>query len=107
MAKRKRGESCERRAHWRRLVAAHQQSGLTVRAYCRRERLAESAFHFWKRQLKQEAASLSVAPCAFVPVAVAPSAAAVAIDLPSGATLRVSEGCSPQLLRSVLEALRC
>ena len=36
----------ERDAFWRRVVREQRQSGLTVREFCRRRQLRESAFYF-------------------------------------------------------------
>jgi transposase-like protein len=49
MAKKIRDTAKERR--WRETVRRFARSGLSVRAFCRRERLAESAFYFWRREL--------------------------------------------------------
>jgi len=36
---------------WREVIARHVASGLSVRAFCRQESLAESAFHSWRRTI--------------------------------------------------------
>jgi hypothetical protein len=41
---------------WQRRVTARDSSGLTVRAFCEAEGLAESAFYFWRRELQRRAA---------------------------------------------------
>jgi hypothetical protein len=130
MAKQRSQAADERRAFWRAALELQRESGLTIRAFCQQEQLAESAFHFWKRELRREQvpaivkepkarAKPAVPPVtaqkAFVPVQMssvaAPSSASAAaslvIELVSGTTLRVAEGCSRELLRNVLEALRC
>jgi hypothetical protein len=43
--------SAEKEAFWRGAVARQRASGLTVRAFCERERLVETSFHFWRREL--------------------------------------------------------
>jgi len=58
MAKRRR--SSEREAFWRDVFRRHDSSGLSVRGFCRREKLHESAFYFWRRAVAErdtEAAS--------------------------------------------------
>lgn len=44
---------------WRRLVRGQPASGLSVRAFCAREGLAESAFYFWRRELDRRQAERS------------------------------------------------
>jgi hypothetical protein len=41
-----------REAFWRRTLAGYGKSGLTVREFCRREKLQESAFYFWRRTIR-------------------------------------------------------
>ena len=40
-----------REAQWRRVVREHNRSGLTVREFCHKSKLHESAFYFWRREL--------------------------------------------------------
>jgi transposase-like protein len=47
MAKWKR--DAEREAFWRRALARQRESGLTVRAFCRREGVSEPSFYAWRR----------------------------------------------------------
>jgi transposase len=51
MAKRRR--NAEREARWRDVFRRHEASGLSVRAFCRREKLHESAFYFWRRAVAE------------------------------------------------------
>ncbi|MCY2928887.1 MAG: hypothetical protein NTV86_05225 [Planctomycetota bacterium] len=46
----------ERETYWRRMVKGQRGSGLTVRAFCRKSKLAESAFYFWRRELQRRKA---------------------------------------------------
>jgi transposase-like protein len=75
MAKGQRNPVLERQ--WRERVAAWTKSGLTVREFCLRHGLRETAFHFWKRELQardeQSAVSRSPKPT-FVPVTILPNA---------------------------------
>ncbi len=49
MAKKLRDAAKER--FWRGVLKRFAASGLSVRAFCRRENLPESAFYFWRREL--------------------------------------------------------
>ena len=42
-----------REAYWRRIVREQRGSGRTVRDFCRKSNLRESAFHFWRRELER------------------------------------------------------
>lgn len=80
----------EKERRWRGTVSAWRASGLSVREYCRRHRVAESSFHFWRRELREREAASS--PPAFVPVTILPNAEpavssatrAVEVRCPSG-----------------------
>ena len=94
----------QREQFWRETMAGWSASGLTVRAYCRRHRLTETAFHYWRRELRRRGATPapSTSP-AFVPVTVVP-APAVEVRCPSGhvVTIPVADG---ETLRRVFAAL--
>jgi hypothetical protein len=48
----KRGERDPKRERfWRAAVQRREMSGLTARAFCRRERLSEASYYFWRREL--------------------------------------------------------
>jgi transposase-like protein len=46
---------------WRRRVWAQRTSGLSVRAFCERHGLPESAFYFWRRELLRRDAERTAA----------------------------------------------
>jgi len=105
---------------WRRLVREQAQSGRSVREFCDARDLAESAFYFWRRELKSRdvkegrietrasaVSSASAAPL-FAAVTVsgaeAPSSV-LEIVLASGLRVRVPAGFDPQTLRELLSLL--
>lgn len=91
---------------WRSRLDRFRHSGLSVRAYCARERLRETAFYFWRRQIAQRDARRPADPPAFLPVQVVPAAAPpLEVVLPDGHVVRVPPGFDPALLRAVLAAL--
>ena len=102
----------ERRSYWRAAIELQQESGLSVRQFCRQEGLSEPSFYAWRRRL---ANPTEPAVCqddhkpTFVPVEITAGEyeAALVVELVTGTTLRVHEGCSPELLRTTLESLRC
>lgn len=110
--------SGEREAHWRDVVARFGSSGLSVRAFCGREKLHESAFYFWRRTLadrdrkpvtKSRPTSKRAARPAFLPVTirrdVLPPTSGLALELPSGGVLRFSEGTPTARIVEVIRAL--
>lgn len=63
-----------RESYWRNLLNRQRTSGLDARAFCRRQGLAESSFHFWRRTIRQrDAASPKTVP-AFVPAVISSAA---------------------------------
>lgn len=52
---------------WREMISRQPGSGLSIRAYCRRRRVRESAFYFWRGELARRGVSGEPGP-AFVPV---------------------------------------
>jgi hypothetical protein len=52
---------------WREQMAQQPGSGLSVRGYCRRHRLRESAFYFWRKELARRGVG-TTPKAAFVPV---------------------------------------
>ena len=87
---------------WRSVMRDWERSGLTMRAFCARRSLAEHNFHAWRRTLAERDEERR-AP-AFVPVEVV-SVAAIEIELPGGAVVRVRDGADGATLRQVLAAL--
>ena len=76
-----------RERSWREAILDWQASGLSIRAYCRQRQLTETAFHYWRRELRRRDAKSGPRPAtsAFVPVTVIPAAAiAVEVRCPSG-----------------------
>jgi transposase-like protein len=67
MAKGKRRDK-RKEAWWRRTVRQQRQSGLTIREFCRKHNVRETAFYFWRRELERRGTT-------FVPVRVAPGPA--------------------------------
>jgi transposase-like protein len=47
-------ERSERRKHWQAVVAEQGASGKSVREFCRERDVAEHAFYWWRRRLREE-----------------------------------------------------
>jgi transposase-like protein len=106
-------------AYWRRVVQQQAASGGTIRDFCRRNRLRESTFYFWRRQLQRRDSERPPARVAFVPVSVKPEAAEPAaredpegtqvgrieIVLPAGQCIGLTPPVDRQALTNVLLAV--
>ena len=113
MGQRLRRSRAESETHWRRLILEQRRSGQTIVGFCREQGLTESAFHFWKRKLRdrrrkrvtEKLASDASTPT-FVPVSVSGTmTSSITLEL-GGAILRIAPGVDAELLRTVLAALR-
>jgi transposase-like protein len=100
------------------VVARFRTSGLSVRAFCRREKLQESAFYFWRRTLvdrdgevptKPRPTSKRAANPAFLPVTIRhdilPPTSALTLELPRGGVLRFSESMPVEHVAALIRAL--
>lgn len=98
--------------HWLRITHQQRCSGLSVAAFCRQNRVAESSFFAWRRRL---AASARVAATpAFVEVKAAATQAArpsstlqdcggvIELSVSGDRRLRVTRGFDPQTLRELI-----
>jgi transposase-like protein len=105
---------------WRRLVRERAQSGRSVREFCDARGLAESAFYFWRRELKARDAKegrIETRASAASSASAAPSFAAVTVTgldslgpaievvLNSGVRIRIPSGFDRQTLRELLSLL--
>lgn len=106
MAKHERDVGKER--HWRDVLKRQAASGLNVRAFCRREEIAESAFHFWRRTIRErdDRAKPALPVPQFVPAVIAPDAASEActLELAGGHVLRMPR-ISVEKLADLIAAL--
>lgn len=48
------GKQSEAREGWKQRVAGQEQSGLSVRAYCKQQGLGEHSFYQWRKRLRSE-----------------------------------------------------
>jgi transposase len=104
-----RRESKER--FWRTTLRRWRSSGLSVRAYCEQQGLAEPTFYAWRRSIEERDA----AAVRFVPVQVVPeprsetppesSAGALELMVGTGRRLRIGPGFDAPTLRRLLALL--
>jgi hypothetical protein len=100
-------------AYWQQKLHEHSQSGLSIRAFCRREKLAETAFYFWRREIaRRRVERRSKSPrqdALFVPVQVTASAPAVSgpieIELVRGRRIHLTPPVDKEALSDILAVL--
>lgn len=105
-----------REAHWRRIVRGQRHSGLSIREFCRKQQVPESAFYHWRSELRrrgqeqEQRRERPMATAAFVPVHVTHDAGPAApgrieIVLPRGQRVRISAPVDRAALADVLAVL--
>jgi transposase-like protein len=100
----------QREQAWRRHVERQQASGLSVREYCGRHDLAESAFYVWRRTIRERDQDSTRPAPTFVPVTVIAhptrsTGSAIDIFVAGDRRVRVRPGCDRDLLAAVLALL--
>jgi hypothetical protein len=100
----------KREAFWREVLGRQAASGLGVRAFCRQEKLAESAFHWWRRTItRRDAQGRPPKPPAFLPVVVEHHRQqpqdAITIELAGRRVLRLPASMPASRLAEVVQAL--
>jgi hypothetical protein len=107
-AARRRGRDLTKESSWRDRLALYVRSGLTVRAFCEREAIRETAFYFWRREIHRRDATGRAGfapPASFVELRAGPAAAiapAIELVLPRDRRLLIRGGFDAGLLREVL-----
>ncbi len=99
-------------AFWRELFSRHAKSGLSARAFCRREKVAESAFYFWRRTIAERDnatgnAAADATPT-FLPMAVTDHrspASTISIELRGGRRLQLPDSIEPDRLAALVRAI--
>jgi transposase len=106
-------------ARGRALVDAWRQSGLSLSAFARQQKVKKQRIYYWSKRLRlshtaEKAVSTPGAPAEFVQIAVPvprssppPHAGAATLEilLPGGAVIRIAPGVDPSLLRLAVQAL--
>jgi transposase-like protein len=129
----RKGERDPRRERfWREVVQRQRESGLTVKGFCRKAKLSEALYYFWRRELARRDRELpsgqrrrkrgagatprarigrlpAASPPLFQELAIhdvaSPADRGLEIILPGGCRVRVSAGVNRGLLADVLQAL--
>jgi len=106
-----------REARWRKLIERQQSSGTSIRGFCRGRGITESAFHYWRRELRRRDAERQQrtepepsAEPAFLPVRITDpddgdASGVIEIIRPDGWQVAVRGAVDRQALADVLAAL--
>lgn len=93
-----------RREFWRQFMAQQEQSGMSVRAFCRQRGTSEHSFYQWRKRLASQL------PVKFALVEMNSNSPTKALPIEvlftSGERLRIASGCDAATLRTVVEVLR-
>ena len=108
----------KKEAAWRRRLDRHAKSGQSVRSWCQKHRVKESAFYWWRGELARREAErkrpaqgdAAKASASFVSVHVAEDGAApgdsqIEIVLTDGRCVRVTGSLDRRMLAGVLDVL--
>jgi hypothetical protein len=98
----------KREALWRKVLTRQCESGLGVRAFCRREKISEPSFYAWRRVVRQRDEQRSRP--AFVPLVVSEhhggdAAEPITIDLCGGRVLRLPALIAAARLAELVHAI--
>lgn len=91
---------------WGERIAAQQRSGMSVKQFCKEQRLTECSFYAWRKRLQESG------PVRFALVERSArrqeraAEAALELMLPTGERLRIGPGVDITTLRTVLDVLR-
>jgi hypothetical protein len=104
----------KREAFWRRVLARQRESGLGVRAFCRREKVSEPSFYAWRRVVRERDQERQPRPerkrPAFVPFVVSKhlggdAVEPITIDLCGGRVLRLPALIAAARLAELVHAI--
>jgi len=101
----------EKRQFWQMVMETWQDSGLSVRQFCKNEGLSEPSFYFWRRKLNQTKSTpgsqQATVSGAFIEVSIPSNApAALELVLSSGNILRIGTAADSSALSRVISVLR-
>ena len=104
----------EKKRYWQRMIREATRGKLSIREFCRRNKLKESQYYWWQRKLNGnrrpkgfQRSGNKANTASFALVSSDPEAtdAGIELILQDGRRLRISRGVDEQTLRSVLAAV--
>ena len=105
-------QDIEKKRYWQKVIREATRSKLSIREFCRQNRIRESQFYWWQRKLNENRCSPKpqngngkATSFALVSNDSGAADAGIELILQDGSRLRISRGVDEQTLRSVLAAV--
>jgi transposase-like protein len=93
--------------HWQERIAEQERSGMSIPRFCKDHGVAEHAFYYWRKRLREQQQPMRFALVKTGRGAQQPAReASLELVLGTGERLRIGAGVDATTLRMVLEALR-
>ena len=100
-------ESVAKNGEWRERIAQQEQSGMSVKGFCKERGIAERQFYYWRKRLRNQQQPMRFALIDREAPRQEPGCLAeLELVLLSGERLRIGAGVNAATLRMVVEALR-
>ena len=112
--------SAEKEAFWRLVIDEQESSGLSVRAFCKRESVSEPSFYAWRKELERRDRAGEQQSDALIPVhvvdgkdsaaglhgsPVSPPSSTLELETPSGFKIRFDRQLDAAILRDLLHVV--
>ena len=106
-----------RLTHWARIMHERQESGMSIKAYCKQQGFHENVYYYWQRKLREAACTEMAAReqeerglvpggwARLEPTSTVPSGSSVNIEI-NGCQVEVTAETDPELLVKVCRTLK-
>ena len=82
------------------------RSGLSIEAYCKREKLSPSNWWYWRKRLIREKRTVrNISPIPFLHIPPSPPEPRLELTLPNGSRITVSGSTDPAVVRQYVRLL--
>lgn len=102
----KKGRSAAAEAKWRQIIAKQEKSGLSVYAYCKREKMSARYFYLWRKILRQRKEQ-SKKEKGFIEISSTDSeeSQAISVETPGGYRVKIMPGTAGSFIREIIQAI--
>lgn len=110
-------KSSEKQSYWQDIVNRQASSGLSIRAFCRREHVSEASFYMWRRKLRERKRGEGRSSCLnrgegdagngreFIPLSLLDASGALEVIHPLGYRVRITGEVNVTSLERTLDVL--